>query len=121
MHKLYIRVIKDKRLKWMYFCGVPDEVYEKFNAVARLGLLDLNAYLSMWARDDFLNNVQMDRVEHIDQLKRMIVTSCKNTYAELYAFEKYGLAIDKDFWIRMWTSSHMKTETERLKILGGVS
>lgn len=115
LHKLYIRVIKNKKLKWMYFAAVPEEIWDEFNSLAHISVLDLNAYLSMWGREDFLNNVPMDRVEHIEQLKRMIVTSCRNTYGELYTFEKYGLAIDKDFWIRLWVSSHMKTEVLQLK------
>lgn len=115
LHKLYIRVINGKKLKWMFFCGVPEEIWNDFNKLAHIGVLDLNAYLSMWARDDFLNNVPMDRVEHIDQLKRMIVTSCRNTYKELYSFEKFGLEVEKDFWIRLWAASHMRTETEILK------
>ena len=115
LHKLYIRVIKDKRLKFIYFGSVPEKLYKEFDALAHIKVLDLNAYLSMWARDDFLNNLPMDRIEHITQLKRMIVTHCRNTYSELYTFEKYGITIDKDFWVKLWLCSHIKVETEILK------
>jgi hypothetical protein len=118
LHKIYIRVIKGKKLKWMYFCGVSEKLWNEFNSLAHIDVLDFNAYLSMWAREDFLSNFKMDRVEHIDELKQLIVASCKNTYSELYIFEKYGLEIDKDFWIKLWVSSHLKTEILRLKTGG---
>lgn len=118
LHKIYIRVIVGKQLKWAFVSAVPEELWKEFNSYAHIGVLDFNAYLAMWAREDFLNNVQMDRAEHITLLKRMIITSCKNTYGELYTLEKYGLEIDKDFWVRLWVSSHMLTEIQRLKTGG---
>lgn len=116
LHKVLLKVINlDKKLEWKYFCNVPQSIYHDFVSVANLDTTDMNAYLSFWAKRDWGIKIKMILVEDIERLKTLITASCQRAYPELYVFQNYGLAPDDDFWVKLWVSSHMRTETERLR------
>lgn len=115
-HKVLLKVITpDGKLEWKYFCSVPQGIYHDFVSIVNPDSIDMNAYLSLWAKRDWSINLKMALVEDIERLKTLIVASCKRTYSELYIFQPFGLIPDGDFWIKFWVSSHMRSETERLR------
>ncbi len=116
LHKVLLKVITPEgKLEWKYFCSVPQGIYHDFVSTVHPDSLDINAYLSRWAKRDWSICLKMALVEDIERLKTLIVASCKRSYSELYVFEKYGLTPNNDFWIRLWVSSHMRREAERLR------
>lgn len=117
MYKIVLKVICGMRLEWKYFCSVPESIYTEFiNSIDR-DTLDVNAYLVLWARQDWGVTLKMSIDDDIDELKSIIVASSRRAYSELYVFESYGLIPNDHFWISLWVSSHMKDETERRKLL----
>lgn len=115
LYKIVLKVISGSILEWRYFCSVPQLIYLDFSEVANLKGLDMNAFLALWAKRDWGVSISMSTTNDIDELKTFIKLSSKKAYPELYIFHDYGLIPDEDFWIRLWVSSHMKSETERLK------
>lgn len=114
-HKIVIKVINEDRLEWATFCYVPQEVFKEFSRWTNLKVLDFNAYLSLWAKEDFLINLDMATLKDVETLKRIVYTSCRQSYNELYQFERYGLTINRGFWLKYWVTSHLKVETEIIK------
>lgn len=108
--KIYLKVVKDRRMAQVYFCTVPDEIYEAFDALVHLDTLDFNAYLSVWAAEDFMAELSMSCANNITQLRKIIINHYKRDYPELYTLEKVGIRIDDDFWIKYWTVNHMRME-----------
>lgn len=119
LHKVLLKVINlDKKLEWKYFCSVPQGIYQEFidtRDTRNLDTIDMNAYLSLWAKRDWGIKIKMILVEDIERLKTLIITSCKRAYPELYTLEEHNLIPNEDFWVKLWVSSHMKTETERAR------
>lgn len=116
LHKIVLKVITEhNRLEWRYLCSVPEEIYADFVSAANPDTLDLNAYISLWTKYDWGVFLRMTYTEDIQRLKKLITSSCRRTYSELYIFEDYDLIPDEDFWIKLWVSSHLKSETERLR------
>jgi hypothetical protein len=111
-----IKVINGNKLGWRYFCSVPTRIYHDFANIVNLQDSDMNAYLALWARRDWGLKISMGHIEDIDKLKYMIQNNNRKAYSELYIFQEYGLMPDENFWIRLWVSSHMRSETERLRI-----
>ena len=112
---LTIKVIAEKNLVWQTVCKVPDEIYNDFSNAVQLGDLDINSYLSVWAKQDWGIYIDMSVIEGIDRLRHYIEYSNKRAYPELYVFRNYGLEPNNDFWMSLWVSSHMKDETEMSK------
>lgn len=115
LYKIVLKVVSGTALKWRYFCSVPQDIYADFFDAVHLNKLDMNAYLSLWAKRDWGVSLNMGMTEDIDKLKGLIRKSSKRVYPELYIFQKQGLVPDEDFWIKLWVSSHMKSEAERLR------
>lgn len=109
---LTIKVIAGRSLVWQTICKVPDEIYKDFSYAVQLEDLDINSYLSVWAKQDWSIYLDMSVIDNIDRLKHYIEYSNKRAYPELYAFRDYGLEPSSDFWISLWVTSHMKDETE---------
>lgn len=116
LHKVLLKVIvPGGKLEWKYFCSVPQSIYHDFISVVNPDDLDFNVYLSLWARRDWGVTLKMALVEDITRLKTLIVASSKRAYSELYVFNSFGLVPSEDFWVKFWVSSHMRSETERLR------
>lgn len=112
---LQIKVASDTDLIWQTICKVPDKIYSDFNQAVRLEDLDMNTYLSVWAKQDWSAYINMGHLDGIDRLKYYIRLSNQKAYPELYALKEDGLEPDEDFWVSLWVASHMKDETERRK------
>lgn len=115
LHKVLLKVICDDRLEWRYFCSVPQGIFHDFVTSVKIEDLDINAYLSMWAKHDWGVSFSMGIVEDIERLKTLIKASSKRVYPELYIFQSYDLIPDEDFWVKLWVSSHMRNEAERTR------
>ena len=116
LYRISLKVICGMRCESRHFCSIPDTIYKEFMDCINGDSLDVNAYLSMWARQDWGVTIRMTVDEDIDELKSLIKRSSKKAYSELYVFEPYDLIPDEDFWVKLWVSSHMKDETERRKL-----
>lgn len=112
---LQIKVLSDKHLIWQTVCKVPDKIYNDFNQAVRLEDLDMNTYLSVWAKRDWSVYINMGQVDGIDRLRYYINLSNQKAYPELYVLKSYGIEPSEDFWVNLWIASHMLEETERRK------
>jgi hypothetical protein len=109
-HKVIVKVIDNDRLVWKYFCDIPIFVYDDF--FTKVTPLEFNAYLRVWARQDFGVYLQMTHAQHLIELKNVIIKAYKTVYPELYAFEEKDLIPYEPFWVQYWVVSHMEVSND---------
>lgn len=115
LYKIVLKVVNGRKMQWKYFCSVPQRIYHDFVNAVQPDEFSMNAYLSVWARQDWGLQLNMGLVDDIERLKATIRASNQKAYSELYIFQEYELIPDEDFWIRLWVSSHMRRETEKVR------
>lgn len=109
LKKVLVKVIRDNDIKWSHFCYISKDLYEEFLAVTGCDRSELGAFLSIWAKGDFDEEMSMSFFEDIERLRYLINKKYAEEYAELYALTKEENPRING-WIRMWTSQHMRVE-----------
>lgn len=113
LHKVYLKCIDGQTIVWKFFCGIPEQLYQKYISAMDITMVDFNAYIAFWVKQDFNITLRMIQLKDTYQLKNAIVIQFRQMYPELYALEKYGVKPNKDFCIQYWLSLHMELEIKK--------
>lgn len=109
MKKVLVKVIRDNDIKWSHFCYISSDLYEEFLSVTGCERADIGAFLSVWARGDFNEDLAMSYYEDVVRLRYLVNKKFADEYSELYALTEEENPRIKG-WIRMWVSQHMRVE-----------
>ena len=108
--KILLKVIRNNEIRWVHFCYVSPKIYENFFQATGCEKNEFGAYLSQWARDDFVVTLPMSTYEDMRKLQELVETRSKYEYAELYSTDA-AETIKVSGWLRRWVTYHMRLET----------
>lgn len=114
--KLLIKLIDssmatDQNPKWVHLCYVDSDIYKEFLQSPK-GATTINEMIIDWCKSDFNQAIDMATTSDLEILKGLV----KKYYSELYPDLYRESEIDRQGWIRIWVTSHLKQEVENGKI-----
>ena len=93
--------------KWIHLCYVDSEVYKAF--IELIGPEEyINKYLSLWCREDFGVDLNMNVLEDLNALRGLIKEHYKNSYPKVYR----DSTTDRQGWTRIWVTEKMREAVE---------
>lgn len=106
--KILLKTGRPKKLVWVHFCYVSDNLYNSFLEATGCRSTELVTQLERWAKEDFNIVIRLNTVENIFKLRKIISIWYKEEYKELCGnFEGH---IHVMGWVRLWVSQHMQLE-----------
>lgn len=107
--KILVKTIRGDAIKWSHFCYVSSDLYQEFFKVTGCEKSEFGAFLSVWAKGDFGEDLSMAYFEDIAKLKHLVNLKYRSEYSELYCLTAKENP-DIRGWLRMWVSQHMRIE-----------
>ena len=101
--KLLIKVDSSPS-QWNHFCYIEESVYNAFVSIGNKG--SINSIISRWCKEDFDVDNPALSMEEIQELKDLIKSHYKEKYPEVYRDSD----TDRQGWVRVWVTEHMKKE-----------
>lgn len=115
--KILLKMVDDikgtGKLKWVHFCYVPEEVYNRFFKRKRKDLF--NEDIEKWAKEDFNIELSMKLCSHRNKLLQHIILTYKRKYSELF-YVDWNNGIKSSKWLNLWVSKHMIKEVNDILI-----
>ena len=110
--KLMIKVIEGNEPKWVHFCYLPPDIYNKLCDLAAKDGVNQNERVERWAEDDFGITATIVSPEGVKTLKTVIKSGYKNKYPEMLT--KYSERPEQDRLglVRCWMCEHIEKEVE---------
>jgi hypothetical protein len=109
LRKILVKVNRDGDWKWVHFCHVYDNLYEKFFEVTGCEKSEFTTFLASWAQGDFGLKLKMTYFEDIVKLREVVRKHYESSYEELYTLNQEENP-DIKGWLRHWVSQHMRIE-----------
>ena len=105
--KISLKVLlpNNKTEYWSHFCYVDVALKTKFNAFTDTPMKD---WVIRWSRKDF-NMPDLDTTKDLDKLKSKI----RHTYAQLFPTIYRQMETDRQGWVRIWLSDHIREELSK--------
>ena len=110
MYKLQVKVkYLNGEKRWMHLCYVPIKLWRRFEKVAKPDSLTVNDWVCKWATADF-GSTKLQDLKDLDNLRDKIKLQYRKRYPELYL----SSPTDRQGWVRVWCTQHMKKEIENV-------
>ena len=111
--KILIKVVNEEhdRAEWTHISYIDKALYDKFMEREHIESIELNDYLSRWAKEDFNIDLAMSSKNDITVLKELVKDFYRRAHPELYIESN----TDRQGWLRVWLTKKIK---EELKIYG---
>lgn len=107
--KIVLKVIKDHEINWVHLCNISRSLFYEFFDVVGCERSEFGAFLSVWTKQDFRQNLSFSKYEDIQVLRDLVSDKYKREYPELYYLsEEENPRIEG--WMRLWLSKHMRME-----------
>ena len=110
MTKLLVKIHDGdgKAAKWVHLCYIDSELFSKFTTIAQYST---NDYLKQWILEDFGTDVLSEKNDLISsksllKFRELICKRYKNQYPDLCRQSK----TDRQGWVRVWVSEHIRKE-----------
>jgi phenylacetate-coenzyme A ligase PaaK-like adenylate-forming protein len=107
LQNVMFRALREGRYEWVHFCHVPQELKRKFMNITRKLKKSTTVYIRKWAKEDF-GVESIETWEQLEELKMRIKNSYRKRYPEIFLDNE----VDRQGWIRVWTTKHIEREIE---------
>lgn len=106
--KIVIKVVNEAhdRVEWTHISYIDNTLYMRFLKEKQIETIDLNDYLSRWAKEDFNVDIAMASKNEIRVLKELVKDFYKRAHPELYI----DSSTDRQGWFRVWLTRKIKEE-----------
>lgn len=113
LSKVLIKVVNEEhdRAEWTHISYIDKSLYENFLEEKSIETVELNDYISRWAKEDFNISLAMCSKNDIRVLKELVKDFYRRAHPELYIESP----TDRQGWLRVWLTRKIK---EELKIYG---
>lgn len=108
LKKVLIKVVNEDhdRSEWTHISYIDRSLYNKFIYREGVETIDLNDYLSRWAKEDFNADLAMSSKNDIKVLKELVKDFYRRAYPELFI----SSSTDRQGWFRVWLTKKIKEE-----------
>lgn len=108
LRKVLIKVVNEDhdRSEWTHISYIDRNLYDRFIESKRIDTIDLNDYLSRWAKEDFNIDLAMSSKNDIRVLKILVKNFYKRAHPELFI----NSSTDRQGWFRVWLTKKIKEE-----------
>ena len=104
--KLLIKIFDGSSAKWVHLCYVDSELFKEFSAKVTD---TLNTSIQSWAKEDFGEALYIGSIKDLEKLRLLISKYSKEVYPDLFKESR----TDRQGWVRVWITSHMRKELEQ--------
>lgn len=108
LSKVMIKVLdpEEDQAVWKHICYLSKELYLEFLDKKSISRAELADYMSLWVLQDFRISLTLTTSGELYILKALIKDRYRSIYPHLYQDTR----IDRQGWIRLWLTDHMRKE-----------
>ena len=106
--KILIKIFDEENnsSRWIHLCYIPEELYTQYKTQSPEQLMNLNATLSRWVKEDFDKDLAVLSAAELDMMKNLVKGYYKETYPDVYLEQ----TTDRQGWLRVWIVKKMKED-----------